>query len=487
MGQNQSNPAQASEDYVHDFMNLDEGTQSQVMSKLSPEAKNHLLLGIRALNSVAPAPEERTQQKSDGGWLKGAADVVTGTVKGIKHLFAPDANDHIGEDIRQTYVQGGRQAKEQFQTGVKSIKSGEPVTGGLHIARSGVTAASLANPLATGSVVGINQMEDEGRNREAIGNGAMNILMLWGGKPGKTPRSTLQMNRVVSATGLDMGQLEKVFPEIADASKRLGRAETIGDLAEIIKNGSMEKEAEFRQAFDPVKNRMAYTPAIKNHIDRIIRENPNLAKTPEGRAELASLKKIQRLYDKPWSLEDMNLERSRLRTQIRSLKSASPSDARARVKLDREIQAKQVVANSFSETVNDHLAHVNGKTREYYDILRQKQEAFIDLNDHMTEQVSKLRTQQAAGAGKMGREKANIHAYMSKTGPRATLPLGDVVSEGVGELADAKVKSAFQRGGPNRHWKAARTGVMALPLSHLLTAGQDAKKSRLAPPPSPDE
>jgi hypothetical protein len=486
--QAQTSPAQASEDSVKAFMELDEGGQSRALAGMSPDAKRWLLLGVKALRSTEPAS---TPQKEDRGILAGVTENIVGTAKGIKGLFAPATEDDppTGEKIRETYRQGGRQAKEQFQSGVKAIRAGSPVEGGLQVTRAGVTAASLADPFAAGSVVNLNQMQDEGRYREALGTAAFDVLTLWAGKKvGGKPSTATKINKLTSAigeTGETVKNLERVLPEIEQTAKRMGKPGTIGAFADNVRSSLSRLQSEFDAAFNQVKSRRAYTPVIKNHIDRIVRENPNLMQTPEGRAEVASLRRIQRQYDRPWTLEDMNLERSRLRKQIRSLYDAKPTDAAAKMKLDAELRAKKVVADSFSETVNDHLAHVTGKDRFYWDVLRQKQESFMDLNDHLDSQVEKLRDKQAAKAGKTIGERLKPHAYASAGGPRVHVPFGEAVpSEGASDLANRKVRQAF---GPTKAGRATRAAILALPLSHLTTAGEDVKQSRMTPPPAPEE
>jgi hypothetical protein len=135
--------------------------------------------------------------------------------------------------------------------------------------------------------------------------------------------------------------------------------------------------------------------------------------------------------------------------------------------------------------VNDALARRTGKPFGYFDILRQKQEALIDLNDHMDKMVERLRDKQAAKSGQTLGERLKPHAYMSGAGPRVHVPFGEAVpSEGATDLASRKVRQAF---GPTQGAKGAKAAVLALPVSHLATAGEESKKSRTPPPPSLDD
>lgn len=488
-----ASPAQANEDSVKAFMELDDAGQTSALAKMSPDAKSWLLLGVKALKSVEP---QQTPQKDDQGIIKGFVDRVGGTLSGIRKMVTPaEAEDveaqkaHLPSHIAETYKEGGRQAKQQFQQGVASAKEGNVGSSVREFARSAVTGASLFNPFATGSVVDANRAADEGRLRESIGAGAFDLLTLWGGRKfGKTPTTAGRINKLASAvgeTGETVKNLERTLPEIEQTAKQAGKPVTIGALGENFRTSLNRLQSEFSSVFDPIKHNRAYTPAIKNHIDRIIRENPNLAGTAEGRQELAAMKKVLREYDKPQTLEFMNLERARLRKQMRAYYAAPPTDKAARLAGDAEFRAKKVVADSYSETVNDHLAQQGGKPQSYYDILRQKQEAFLDLNDHMDTQVEKLRDKQAAKSGRTIGERLRPHAYMSGAGPRVHLPFGEAVpAEGATDVASRKVRQAF---GPTRKGQATRAAILALPVSHLATAGEDAKKSRMNPPPSPEE
>jgi hypothetical protein len=489
----QAQTAQGNEDLVKSFMALDEEGQRRELAKMPKDAQEWLLTGIKALKSATPTA---TPQKEDQGVLSGFVNRVVGTAKGIKSMVMPsEAEDveaqksHLPSQIGATYREGARQSKEQFQQGLAAAKEGNVESSVREFGRAAVTGASLLDPFATGSVVDINRAADEGRLRESIGAGAFDVLTLWAGKNvGSAPNKINKLTSAIGETGETVKNLERVLPDIEQTARSMGKPQTIGDLADNVRATLSAKQTEFNRAFDPIKHNRAYTPAIKNHIDRIIRENPNLAKTPEGRAELNALQRIQRQYDHSWTLEDMNLERSRLRKQMRTLYDAKPTDAAAKMKLDAELRAKKVVADSFSETVNDHLAHVTGKDRAYYDILRQKQEALMDLNDHLDSQVEKLRDRQAAKAGRTLGERLKPHAYMSAGGPRVHVPFGEAIpAEGATDVSSRKIRQAFPSAGRRAAQLGTKAAVLALPVSHLATAGEEAKQSRMTPPPSPEE
>ena len=479
---------------VRQFLSLDEEGQRSALGNMTTEQK----LALHRYMTAHKAEAQPRSQKDDTGVLSGAVNRTIDTVSGMRDIAGAGASAvtgdfgparELGKGLKETYKQGGAQAKEQFKGGLEDIRKGNTAIGALGMARSAVTGASLLDPFATGSVVDLNRMQDEGRMRDAIGAGAFDVLTLWGGKKvGRTPTAANRVSKLTGAigeTGETVKNLERVLPDIEQTARTLGKPETIGDFATNVRKTLTRTQSEFDSVFDPIKKNRAYTPAIKNHIDRILRENPNLMKTAEGREEIAALRRVRRQYDKVWTLEDMNLERSRLRKQMRQMYNAAPSDATAKLKLDAELRAKKIVADSFSETVNDHLAHQTGKPQGYYDILRQKQEALIDLNDHLDSQVEKLRDKQATHESKTLGEKMRPHAYVSGGGPRAHLTgLAEAIPGGGPEAtAASKIKSAF---GSNVKGKVARAAILSLPVSHLATAGNEERKSRMTPPPEFD-
>src|SRR5439155_4382029 len=137
---------------------------------------------------------------------------VLDTAKGFRQMVAPTEEEEaeqlrthtpggIISGVKETYKAGGRQAKQQFQSG--------------EYARSAVTAGAMLNPFATGSVTDMNRMIDQGRYREAIGAGVVDALMLWAGsRTGKTPTTAQRINKLTSAigeTGETVKNLERVL------------------------------------------------------------------------------------------------------------------------------------------------------------------------------------------------------------------------------------------------------------------------------------
>jgi len=75
--------------------------------------------------------------------------------------------------------QAGAQAKQQAQkASAAPFNPGDRVTKPLAYARAGVTALSALDPFATGSVTNVNSLEDQGRGREAAGQGFFDAVAL---------------------------------------------------------------------------------------------------------------------------------------------------------------------------------------------------------------------------------------------------------------------------------------------------------------------
>jgi hypothetical protein len=478
-------------------MALGEDEQKVALGKLSPQAKQDLFLGIKAYQSFQP-PKERPQQE-DKGWLSGLAGRAVDTLKGLKHLAAPmgDVEEQerlgIGKGIVETYKQGAKQTAEQVKSGVQTFPK-DPTIGSLKVAQGVTTGASMLDPFATGSVVDVNRMEAEGRYREAIGAGAFDVLTLWAGSRtlkgpfGAKPLTTeARVNKLAAASGEHVSNLERAFPDLEAASQRVGQPKTVGEFQNMARDAMTSAEATFQGDFALFKNMRVTPHTITQNIDEYIRKNPNLAQTPEGRLQLRALNRYKTIYDKPWTLEEMNIERSRLRKDLRSYYDAKPSTAIAKTKLDADLAAKKIVADTMADTVNSYVGHFTGKGKGFYDALRLRQEALVDLMDTLDKKVDKLRDQQALhqARGPLGRTKP--HAYASAGGPRVHVPFGEVFSAGPEKEASGFVRDAY----PSTTRKAVKQGtratVLSLPVSHLLTAGEEERKSRggLTPPPAP--
>lgn len=119
------------------------------------------------------------------GAAKGFYDLVvppkTNTEKALS-LLGPGAVQakRIGEGVVDSEKTAYHQSKQYFKD-AQSIKN-DPSTKALLYLRSGTTAASMLLPLlATPAVTTINEQEDQGRSKEALGTGLANIAMLAAG------------------------------------------------------------------------------------------------------------------------------------------------------------------------------------------------------------------------------------------------------------------------------------------------------------------
>lgn len=140
-------------------------------------------------------------------------------------LFA-HSTPGIAGPARMLEGQAGAETEAAHQIG-EEVHNGE-------IARPIVTGLSMLDPFATGSVTNVNRLEDEGRNREAIGQGGFDIgTLAAGSKPGGKVISkvlgqgALSKNMDIAAPNepftprelLEGAREHGINPDLADATK----------------------------------------------------------------------------------------------------------------------------------------------------------------------------------------------------------------------------------------------------------------------------
>ena len=311
----------------------------------------------------------------------------------------------------------------------------------------------------------------------------------------------LKAPRLASAFGASpMGTvqtLQRVGSEIEAAAKATGKPLhqlTVEDLVGrptatstqiptgVLADASKALEDEFQQDFASIKNNRVYTPVIRNRILKYIRNNSHLQNTEEGRAQIDALLRTMHEYDVTgWTLEEFNKERSRLNTQLRGLRGSRPSDVAAALKLDADMKAKQIVADTMGDVVNDWTANASGKPVDHYHILRQKQADLIDLRDYLEDHFTRIQDVSAARKGAPVSQRVRPHVTVGKWGPRAHV--GAPISEGGGlAAADTSLQKAY--GGSRRQaiWRA--TGVGSIPIAQLISQYQ---RRGMTPPPGEDQ
>jgi hypothetical protein len=192
------------------FKSLDEVQQNLVVSRL------HFPQPTKPLKGNADNPVTRG--------VKAFGTRAADTVTGLGHLIADPPNEEekaatllsgraslpiyrIGKGFVEAEKEAGKQTKQSGKDTAELARQGHYGESALQGVKTGVTAASMLDPFATSSVANVNQLQSEGKNAEAVGQGLFDAMTLalgskWG--RGKVPN-----------TGT-LSRLSKLAPKVVD-------------------------------------------------------------------------------------------------------------------------------------------------------------------------------------------------------------------------------------------------------------------------------
>lgn len=164
--------------------------------RIGPPQQN----GVTSVNAAPPSTDQQPDNSIVGGFLRRALQTAKGvastanpipSTQELKDSYGFAALPGMAPVVRILQGQYGasKQAVQQAGQELHAANNPDPgadlTTRALQYARPVVTAASALDPFATSSVTNVNQLEDKGQNREAIGQGAFDIgALLAGSKAG---------------------------------------------------------------------------------------------------------------------------------------------------------------------------------------------------------------------------------------------------------------------------------------------------------------
>lgn len=218
------------------FLQLPTQEQKKVLLKIDPQFKSLPEVEQNLVVSRLKFPQPtKTVQPSDVNKndpanliakpLKGFGDRAVDTAKGLYHTTAdPAVTDEekgiqatqgraalpvyrIGKGFVEAEKQAGAQTKQSAKDTAELARQGHPVEATLQGVKTGVTAASMLDPFATASVANINQLQEQDRGGEAVGQGLFDAMTLALGSKwakGKIPN-----------TGT-LARLSKLAPKVVD-------------------------------------------------------------------------------------------------------------------------------------------------------------------------------------------------------------------------------------------------------------------------------
>lgn len=460
---------------------------------LPPQEQQKALEKIGYPNPVS-VPSGSSSNSIIGGagrWIKGQAkglfDTFTappeGTDEKIAGPFLPEYRmaKGIAIGVPKTEIAAGKQAFGQAKSAIDAAKEGNYGAATTQGARSFVTGASMFDPFATPAVVSANKFQDEGRQREAIGSGVMDVLsIVAGSQTGKPVSATSKLAKLTSAigeTGETASNLEKILPDISNAAATSGRPTTIGGLLDNLTNVKSGLNTTFEQGLAPIKNQMPFPTQIKNAL--LAKITPNMYHTAVGRSEIKALQDAAADFNHPWSYGELNLERMTRDGSIRSFYSKASGAQNAALKSNIDLVIDKTIRDEAANMVYSAIDKANPGMNTK--LLKQKQSALWNLEDQLDKRIGKLQDKQLAEEGKTLGEKlrGSVTAPIGAGSVRSRVSgLQDLVPlSGPMDYANTKVRGAFAM--PSSAAVTTRAGLMSLPLTHLVNLSElAARKSK---------
>lgn len=410
--------------------------------------------------------------------LGGAGRRLSETVKGVYHTVVDSPRNQFETDVQrgggppavaltrvgEGIVAGEKEAASQVKKQFKTAKeSKDPVAKGLDYARAGVTAASMLDPLATGSVTNVNKLEDENRNREAIGAGGFDALtLLIGGRTGRTPSGKTVTNKLAYATGADsIRPLEHILPDLKETIAATGKPQTVGQLATVLQDTMTRLDQQFNKALTLAKGNINTTQIA----DALEAKARTLPPTAEAQEIGSKLKDAAAEYRKAWTPQELNAERMYRNAKGQGFYGKSDVRQMADMRSNAEKMIDKIVADEARDVLYDEM------DRQFpgqdFRGLKQKQSSLMEMQGKFNDHIEKLEAAQAKRAGAPLSEKAGISASAHPSGAGITprMHITELLKKGPLSHADTAVKKAF---GPTTGASARRATILAMPVSTLV-------------------
>lgn len=377
------------------------------------------------------------------------------------------------------------------------LRGGDVAGAASDIGRGAVQGASMLDPFATAPVTNVNRLEEEGRNREAIGEGSMDALLLGLGagpwtKEGKLAREgreySYRTGQLANVLGHDP-ELVKNLPPLTNDIMQTAKGRIVGNVghvAETLADTDLRFDTEFNNALAPIgRNRVMPNDIVQRlriELNKIPTEQRQIVnpltgrvttklvgKTAEADAEFRRLNEAIIDYSRPWSYNQLNQERMMANRRLNPFyEKGSQGQYNALSRADT-IVYKAVRDGAAQEVYDamDKYAKANGVPDADFAALKRKQGQLWSLQDQLTDRINELSSRQLVNQGKFLREKIKPRIYIGAGGPHAFTRLEN--ETGDLNLANKHVAAAFGNyQGPWKAW-AFRRMAMGLPISAVLS------------------
>lgn len=246
----------------------------------------------------------------------------------------------------------------------------------------------------------------------ALGSAATQLLMLRSIKKGITEgeippdKATSSLASGFGITGplVDAFRKSGIVKVMQDAGVR-----TIGGAIDATRKASDFINDKFNQALVQIGGTPYIPTEIANRINALI--TPDMAKTPEGRAQIKEIQAAARQYTRPWSLNELNAKRMTENDNLNSF-------------YDRDSQGQNASAldQHISKAVRDGAADIvygqmekTGKLPNAQQ-MKAQQGALWDLEIHLKDRANQLDAQQMEHGAQSPVDKLKPRVGVSESG-----------------------------------------------------------------------
>lgn len=484
------------------FKSLDENGQRTALGAMSPEAKQALLTGLQGGPATPPAaltttstgitvPSEMLDPNATvpnsvlGGFVRrGVANV-----KGAVQTFGPQQPDEsaltsipgvrIAKGLYQGAKQAYGQAQGQYGQAIEAAKAGDIPGAALRYGQAAVTGLSIADPFATGPVTNINQLESEGRSKEALGQGAFDALTLYAGKKmGAKPSPTKTINKLAYATDAEsIRPLTKILSDLQETveQSKSGPPRTVGQLLTTVQDTFRRLDNKFNVAVQGMGNAPINLQDIADALKQKANDMPRA-----GSAEAQALRNEARLYDgQMTNARELNADRMLRNGRLQGFYNKGMNAQAAALRSNAENMVDEIVADKARDVLYGELDK-RFPGQDFQD-LKLKESSMKEILGHFKDHVEKLEATQAKGAGEPVFSKTPITTSVHPGGFTPRIHGIQKLLPGRGPLGSANTAtaSAFE---PTPAASLRRAAVLALPVSSLT-----GKRPPVIPPPPQEQ
>lgn len=476
--------AQASSDSINAFLSLSEEQQRAALDRMSDPAKQALLAGIQAQShgpgrGGMPTPPTTPSPVPPDSVLGGFARRAVDTGKSLLESFGPPQTTaerlsplpipvtRMAEGAIQGEGEAAKQTVSQLGDMARDIRAGDIRGAAGDYLRAGTTSASMLDPFATGTVIDVNRLEDQGRQREALGTAAFDTLtLLLGSAFGREPSERTRLAKLTGAVG-DTEEtptnLRATLPDIAQTAQMTKPPATVGDFRANVQTTLTRLDDQFNQAFFPIRGNLVMPTEVSNRIMSLI--TPDMAKTAEGREAASYIRKRALEYQRPWTLNELNAKRMTENANLDAFYNKGESKQTAALRSNEDVAISKAIRDGSAKIVYDEVGRANPGLDAQS--LKRRQSALIELKNQLNSRVKQLEAKQLSHEGRTLGEKLHPSTYIGSSGKPHGYVRGiqeAIPGGGPEKYGNVKVRQAF---GPTAGATARRAAVLSLPLSHL--------------------